>query len=269
MATTGPKEDYEKRYTLAELTDLLPSLQQYSHRGGDGWSNGSWATVNDMAVNGWQEGLDRSMSIIDSALETVEQTVDMPRWEVEWDYVGGEVDVGRYLSGIRECMIEPDPVQVSLVGKVVTLDIGVCCSAAISADNIVKRGTACVALAMALQRCDHAVEIWISYDQVAPNGKTLSLKTLIKAANDSIDPALLAYWLAHPTVQRLVMFGLCDADVRQVPREWYSAPNRYRVGGAVETLPDGTIYLPGNESHVDLDTERFVTDHLKKLGIVE
>lgn len=247
-------------------------------RGDDFTMHTSFAEACEMAeTTGWAEGAAEATVISESALRTVEREHDVPVFAAEYLMAGSEVDVGRCLQGIPECMIEYEPRIVSRVGTVVTLCASVSVSGAVDTSSMVKRGAAVVGLAMALQKCAHAVEIYVTVDiceHYAPNGgdkgKTAAIRCLLKGAHDEIDPDRLAFALAHPAMLRQLAFGLEHA----LPRE-YQSPLNIGTGygipmNPIENLPDGTIYLPCVLSPSDVpDADTFIADHLRSLGLID
>lgn len=239
---------------------------------GGSWTDdvNSWDDIDRMVSEGWEDGVKSALPIAEHALRTIEKEIDRPRVTSEWNVYGAEVDIGRYMSGVPECMVDYEPFIVSKAGKVVTLCSSYIYSAAINASTIIKRGAAVMGLAMALQESQHSVEIWI--DHTSDTGNTVvSTKVLLKGANDSIDPAKLAFQLCHPVVLRKLGF----AHEHTYPAWLYRAQG---VGGGygsprnpLQNLPEGTIYLDCIHANDDRtsDPERFVSDTLRDLGLID
>ena len=239
----------------------------------DSFAGGSWADVTEYLRHGWEEGIKASLPIAESALETIDRELPHDSFESEWLLTGSEVDVGRYLQGVPECMIEYRPVKVSRVGRVVTLVVSVAISAAVSESSIIKRGAAIVGLAMALEEAQHACEIWLDWSNSpmgADQSSVMTIRTPVKLAHDSIDPAMLAYLLGHPTVLRRMMFAAgheLPASIRSHYGigTYYGMPHDPRP----ELYPDGAIILPCLKSSRDVpEPDTFIREHLVKIGLL-
>lgn len=259
---------YNETYrSLAEFVDYCQG-DEYTNPHQDIWVYGGEEFYGDqdrnaylLAREGWREGMRQATPIAKHALQTLEAESSKDSFEAEWGMAGSEVDVGRFLTGVPECMIEYSPVKVSNVGKVVTLVSSCSISASINPASVIKRGAAIVGLAMALEESQHSVEIWIDHT-IDNYGRPFSARVLIKGAQDSIDPAILAYWLSNPSVLREMMFAhqyRATGDTGGIPCE----PSR-------EGMPEGTIYIGCVKSEVDIpDADRFVAKTLRDLGLTE
>lgn len=254
----------DARHDMIERDCVYMSPQEYMDAGKDNRGSGSdWATTGltvdeccHMGVYGWPKGLQEAMPIYERAIETWEMESERNAVTQYYDVCGGEVHMGRYLSGEIENMIEYEPMRVASVGRVVTLCVSSTVSGVVSAASYLKRGAAIVALAVALEESQHSVEIWLDRTITKSyTGKLYTAKVLLKGCNDSVDPEVLAYWLAHPSVLRVHGFAQESPGTPQSP---------------IESLPEGTIYIDCVRSDADIpEPEKLIKDTLVKLGIVD
>ena len=96
-----------------------------------------------MASEGWQDELESTLEIAESAIEMAdkEHMTDSFNQPV-WDVTGAQVDVGAYLAGTPECMIDYPLTETTKVGRVITLVASISISGSISADTIAPTRTA-------------------------------------------------------------------------------------------------------------------------------
>src|SRR5260221_137698 len=129
--------------------------------------------------------------------------------EPVYDVSGDSVDIGRYLAGEPECMMDWPLQPTSAAGRVITLCASICYSGSIDAEVIIRRGQVITALALALSRLGHNVEMWadISAMQVG-RGAQSRFRILVKGADDTLDPARIMYAYAHPTMLRRLGFAV-------------------------------------------------------------
>jgi hypothetical protein len=229
--------------------------------------------AHELARDGWTEQTDAIYEIVDRALELVEREQPFETLKHYASVSGGGIDIAAYLSGVPECMTEYEPQPISRAGRTVALVASGSYSAAVSTENMVKRGSAVTALALALERTQHAVEIWLdhSYGTFGNTDQVYRSRVLVKGPRDVIDPERIAFALAHPSSFRRLGF----AAALRAPKAVRDAIGIGAGGGyglptnPALDLPDGTIYLDAVLSSADVpDPDRFVTARLKKLGLI-
>ena len=231
----------------------------------------------ELCRNGWQKGLTDAMPVAEDALDAIEDEVETLDMEPVWDVTGTEVDVGKFVQGVPECMVDYPLTKTSKAGKVVTLNASGCYSGSLTTEAVMKRGAAITGLALALERSAHETELWIDLttdtrkDTRHGNGR-IEIRVLVKGVNDVVDPSKIAFAYGHPSVLRRLGFATmwaADPDTRTACR----IPLGYgRVADGFENddLPEEAIRLPGLETARDIpDADKFVHDHLKNLGLLK
>lgn len=236
-----------------------------------------WNDALEIARAGWTEELPAALETAKAAILTATQEHTMEeQFSPVWDVSGAEVDVARFLGGEPECMIDFPLSQVSKVGRVVTLVAGVSVSSGIKPDTIIRRGRVIVALALALSRLGHAVEIWVDVSgECGPKRKySHYARVLVKSAHDEMDPARALFAIAHPAMLRCLFFALRDG----LPAPWgtwltvkhkrgWSQPKR--PASDVNAYPEGTIFTPHIYSARDVpDADEFIKKYLGELGLL-
>jgi hypothetical protein len=208
------------------------------------WAGGTFGDSLTLARSGWAEELSEALSIAQDAVELCERNHEVLKvTEPVYDVSGDSVDIGRYLSGEPECMVDFPLQPTSDVGRVITLCASVGYSAAIDADVIRRRGQVIVAFALALSQLGHNVECWA--DTSGSRGdRKFHVRTLVKAADDTLDPARIMFAYANPGMLRNLSFAIYD----QFPGEFRQAfgPNTGRGMPIApkQDHPEGTVYLP-------------------------
>lgn len=263
---------YQTYLSVADFVSDVTEADNILHKGSDHFSGGSWETARQLAKDGWEDGVLEASSIMEEALKTIEEELDLPVFKPVWDVAGASVDIGRYLAGEPECMVTFQPIKESNAGRVVTLVASLSVSASISTQTMLKRGMAVLALALALQACQHETEIWIeetgenSYPAGVP--KLTVTRILLKSAHDTIRDSDLAYWLAHPTAFRRWIFAAIE---KQAVVHGYACPSGLgKPHAPLPTLyPEGTIITPHLRSNYDQpEAAEFVKAELIKLGLL-
>lgn len=261
--------------TYDSLAALAAAGERHRFELHDAWGGfrgvDSWAEAKDLAIHGWQGVEAEAMAIAESAVETVEADHEQLGFAAVWDTTGCEVDVGRYLIGEPECMIDYQAVPATRVGRVITLCASVSISSVVSEESLKRRGFGIAALAFALGRLGFAIEMWadVSVAPMLGDGATARIRVLVKGANDELDPSKIMTAFAHPAMLRTLVFAAEHEFPEQVQKEvgvgrYYGSPR-----DPVEDMPEGTIYLPCVCTDRDIpDPEVMLRRQLKALGII-
>lgn len=224
----------------------------------------------EMARTGWTEQLDDALSIAESAVALCEREHDVMTPVMTYDVTGDYVDIGRYVTGEPECMVDYPLEPISKVGKVITVCVGGFYSAAMDAESLVLRGQVITALCIALARLGHNVEIWSDIAGQGHGEAHYSIRTLVKGVNDEIDPAKILLAFAHPLMFRRLGFAVMDGFKGGFAKRvgalggYYSSKDKVR-----RDLPEGTIYLEGVSTSVNIpDAHEALKGYLRDLGLL-
>lgn len=213
-----------------------------------------------MARYGWHDQLDATLAVAESAAEMADKEHLVDSFNPVWDVSGAEVDVARHLSGEPECMIDFPLSKTSKEGRVITLVASVEWSAVVSADTILRRGQLIVALAMALTRLGHSVEMYANARGVHSGGVACEISVKVKGVDDEIDPASIMFAYAHPAMLRRLMFGIREKSCHAL-----HSPAR----PTASLYPEGSIMLPEVRSDRDVpDADQFLRKYLGELGLL-
>jgi hypothetical protein len=226
-----------------------------------------------MAREGWTDELASTMEIAESAVSMAQQEHAMDSFsDPVWDVTGAQVDIGAFLAGTPECMIDYPLTITSKVGRVITLVVSTSFSSTLSLDTLTRRGRVIAAFALALARMGHAIEIWADSTPVHPKDENRRLiqRTLVKGVNDELDPGILMFALGHPSFLRNLLLGTRG----KLSGHWkafadtggYPAP---RPEDYMAQYPEGTIFLPELKSNHDIPSaDEFLRKYLGELGLL-
>jgi hypothetical protein len=231
-------------YSLDEYADAAERRSTGYHASGygDDWAGASFTDALALARSGWTEQLNAALDIAETAVEMCEREHEVMKFtEPVYDVCGDSVDIGRYLSGEPECMMDWPLQPTSAAGRVIVLCASMAYSAAVDAEVVQQRGQVIVALALALSRLGHNIELWS--DQHCGNSvPDIETRVLVKGADDTLDPARIMFAYAHPAMLRRLGFAVGEGH----PGRW-SRHNKFMYGMPLpprQNLPEGTIYLP-------------------------
>ena len=177
---------------------------------------------------------------------------------------GSVVDVGRYLSGDPECMLEFPLAEAPSFGRVVNLVIDGTISAAVSADAVRKRGIAIFEAILGLEAAGYTVRVsWqiissLTMGPHKPTGHAYSRRVAVtlRDIGQPFDPARLFWCLTNVAMVRV--FGLnapalmpakhCDKYRESRGSTWWSG---YIANQAwiPNVWDDTAVHIPGLRSN--------------------
>lgn len=233
-----------------ELTLQAPKKAGSSRReSGDDWAGSSWAGAVAMATGeGYSDVLPDADRIAAKVSETVATDLFQTTFQSSWDVAGAEVDMGRFLAGEPECMIESTPLRISRQGRAVRIVVPISVSGSIGADLIMRRGAAVMAFADVLARAQHPLEIWAGFKSTGRGGLTCTYMIQVQAANAPLDPGRIMYALAHPSMLRRLTFSAMEHENASAWSTWsvgrgYGMPSG-NVQDDLADLEGNAIILP-------------------------
>ncbi|ASW31558.1 hypothetical protein SEA_GUUELAD_135 [Mycobacterium phage GuuelaD] len=267
--------------SLAEFSEYQRANQQYAMDKRDAEANRAFSGVAsiDEACDKAQRGLpeegvkvlDTSRALADSAMRQV-SAYDM---ESTYDVAGSYVDMGRFVTGEPECMIQTTFDEVPVTRPVVTIVSNINASGGIDKDDLRERGRLIVALIKAVETSGRSTELWVDSTNQARGNRFSELdeyfriSVKIKAASQPLDMGAVMYAFTDPSMLRVLGFNAMHA----LPKTHYK---RYGIGfgyGCVvkesikieESYGPGAVYLPA--VRLGDNAESTVTEALHELGI--
>lgn len=182
------------------------------------WAGGTFEDALAMAEgDGYQAAVSEAEDLIAHINMDMENR-STPGFVSNYQVAGGEIDMGRYLAGDPECMMESLPIPVMRTGRVLKLMVPICYSSMVHEDTVRRRGAAVMALVDCFQRSQHVVEIWGVLAIHSTNGKPgdrnkrLVYSVKVQDADQPMNMGRVMFALAHPTMLRQLGFGVEDQE---------------------------------------------------------
>lgn len=258
-ARAGPSSNYETsgvigamkpsvdRMTLSQAVDRLTEsnkpartdLASERNKASATWDlNTEFSAARDLAEIGWIEKADELWQHISAVAPQVELGITS-----RYDVSGDSVDVGRYLSNEPECMLA----QSVSPQAVVSVLVNISASAGIDARHLFNRGIALAAIIHSLQSAGRGVSLTVGESVHSDGHERHETFIEIQRFGDYINPARLAFWVAHPAALRRCIFRYNeqqDGDVRT--RFGFSWGNGYGMPAnfVSDDLSKDTIVIP-------------------------
>lgn len=171
-------------------------------RPGGLWAGASWEEALLLARDGWTTVLPEIDVEVGELLKRVEDETATVALAPAWDVTGSEVDIGAYLSGEPECMLDAVPRQVSLRGRVVTFLIPAGYVHTTPHSVIRNRGVALAALCSSIIMSGHSVEIWSGYGSYVSTTERYAAAARVVSAAEPLDLGRLMFVMTHPAMLR-------------------------------------------------------------------
>lgn len=226
------------------------------------WAGATWEEALRLAVDGWHLPLQEQRITVGALRERAGLGAPVMSLEPVWDVTGSEVDIGAYLAGEPECMVDSVPRRVSRRGKVVTFLIPAAYSHETPHGSVRNRGLALVALCAALIEAGHGVEIWSGFTARAGEDEVHSGVARVITPGEPLDVGRLIFAVAHPAMLRRLWLAVWDGQDAATAAAFKAAsygrpPYTCRPGDLPGEVRDPYVfpYLdPGELQWGDLDT---------------
>lgn len=203
--------DWDAHYeSLWAFVEDAQKREKYSRR----WDR-SFTWTDDMgqavalAKEGWSEVRDKVRLIADGITHDFSDRIE-ERHTPNYDVTGGSVDVGRFLMGEPECMIDFIVEPVASIGKVVHVMYNGSVSGSVSTEALSLRGATCLALIDVLEALGYSTVVDVQFPvRNAREGKA-AVTIRLKNSDEIYDADSLTFAIAHPSMLRRLIFGWWD-----------------------------------------------------------
>lgn len=218
------------------------------------WSGGTHAEAHDMASHGWGAGATQAHElarklVLPDIRDDAEAIVKMHH-----DVSGAYVDVGTYVTGAPECMVdfEADKRQA----RFARLVVNVCYHGGTYTEHVIARGVAITAAIDAIEargiRCDVDVVMTV-------RGRDSALWTAgvnVKLAHEPLQLERVVFAVAHPCMLRRLCFGVMECENEKI-RKVFGFHNQDGYGIPVDCRSkyEDAIYFSGTPGAEWLDTD--------------
>jgi hypothetical protein len=254
-----------RKLTVSEAVERAqlpcPRGANASYNNDKSWAGEHWDDAVKMALDGDPEsarGLRKYLGVL-ARVRQGNRTV------ARWGESGGSVDVGRFLAGDPECMIES--VRARRPAPVTRIAIERAVSANISQMEMRATGASVLAVTEALRTAGVPAEIWVTFSLRGHWGADYhSTQVLVQEAGRPIDLDVLAFWVANPAAFRRLGFALEEQEPEEV-RDRMGFYNDGGYGGpdTPKNKEDFDEVTPANSS----GAERWIAEVLSRRAGLE
>lgn len=212
--------------------------------------------------------LDASKSLTDAVSRQIE-AIDM---HSVFDVSGAYVDMGRFVTGEPECMIENYIQTTNTQKPVVTIVCNVAASAGVDKRDLEERGRLVVALVKAIEMSGRTTELFADFTCThhwSEPKDYFRVSVKVKNASAPLDMGAVMYAFSDPSMLRVLCFNAMHEMPKDM-RQRYSVPGCYGYPAkgenyVAESYGADAVYIPA--TRLGDNAEKLVTDILKRLGI--
>lgn len=237
----------------------------------DGWSQSeTLVDACDLAYNGWSEvrpEVDKLLGDLEPRLAEAFGEYFVTDMQVS----GASVDVGVFVTGEPECMMNFVPVPDARMGRVIKIVVAGTASHNIPSEHIRRRGIAVLALVDVIHKMGLGIELW--WDSSITGSGTTTYSTAVKLhdSNEPLDINTVMFGLAHPSMLRRLTFSVQERSKKAREQHvggGYGCPEKMALPKVdnfdvvVEKLQDG-------RGDIVSDPFGWVVSTVKGLGLIE
>lgn len=208
--------------------------------GDEEWTGASWEEALRLAEDGWTTVLPEVDAEVADLRDRVGDEVLTTALVPAWDVTGSEVDVGVYLSGVPECMVDAVPQRISARGRVVTFLVPAGYNNSTPHSAVHNRGVALAALCSSIIATGHSVEIWSGFCPFVSDTDRFASVARVVSAAEPLDLGRLMFVMAHPAMLRRLWFAVWDSAPEAAARRMHDSHYGHASYDCLpEDLPEG------------------------------
>ena len=226
---------------LKSITDIDVSLlstrrsQKQTREGYDVTGVWSFQQAMDLARYGWQDGLEKVKELRKINFPIKDSLSQNYEIETRYNVAGGAVNIGRYLSGMPDCMrhmhIQSGHSLPSRVQKILIIGDF---HKGISTEQVIKHGYNVYQIVQALEMTNIQTEITMAFQtckedawkktedgDFKPDFEFYETYIKIKDSMDTIYPEKLLFCVAHPSMFRRLVFSEWERNPASVRAKFH------------------------------------------------
>ena len=212
----------------------------------------------ELARKGWPDG----MAYIEKMQAEIKRLTRglVPVPQPEPNLSRGRVSVSRAILGHPKAFIKQvdhGRTRAAMMPKIITLVYNASVSGAISRDVIMRRGAAMIVACQTLERRNIRCNIELVFairNRIranSPSAKRIEYRLRIKHANEHVSTSKLAFFLAHPSTPRRLLFSIVEHEPDATRALFGFGRDKGNYGLPSETDERGHIYLGRIASNTD------------------
>jgi len=217
---------------------------------------------------GWPEGREIILNLKDKLKDdfiNITKKID-----IQWDVVGEQVDVGRFIEGEPECMAVFN-FKEGMGKGVITICLNIIAACNVPTDIITRRGAACLTIVDILE--DMGFRCEIRFGSAVDSGYNhYEISTLLKHSAQAVDLDTLAFSLAHPSMLRRIIFSVEENEPKEIKDIFrfhdlggYGRPTEMKKLDGIDLLFPHLTHIEQDKFKTDERVVEWITTELNKI----
>jgi hypothetical protein len=263
--------DYADKAKNGETSCRADRRQSRENTASESWDYGTGFDESiSIARTGWEYGRKRIEELAykfrDDVLRGNDDTFMAPKFTRS--FVGGSVNVGRYVAGMPDAMIARKRIEIE--SPVINIMCNVSASAVIGSETYFIRGAALAALIDLLELSGRRVRLTTVFCTSSKNDSA-GIYITVKRPGDPLQMDAVAFALAHPAYMRRLGFSILEQFDYKVRESIGIGDAGHRYGKPTDVEFDGDVYMPkisSGEHWSNERAEKWVREHLLRIGVL-
>lgn len=207
-------ESFDSLYEMAQYAKANPKPQSSENGTEDFTGSASLQEATDLALHGWAEVRPEVDALVDDLNERIAGVMS-DHFVVHHDVTGADVNVGLFMSGEPECMMQFVQEPEARMGRVVKVLVNGVTNARTPKEHILKRGAGVIALVNTLHLMGVGVELWFESPIQGTDRRTYSTVCKLHDSEQPLDIDNIMFALAHPSMLRRLVFSVQERSEYQ------------------------------------------------------
>lgn len=207
-------ESFDSLYDMAKFAKANKAPES-SESGRESFTgSASLKDAADLAIKGWDECRPQVDALLSDLQDRINNVMS-DNYVVQHDVAGADVNMGLFMSGEPECMMQFVAEPQARMGRVVKVLVNGVTNASTDPDNIIKRGVAVLALVNTLHLMGVGIELWFESCITGIDNKAYSTCVKLHDSSQPLDIDNVMFALAHPSMLRRLVFSVQEQSKYQ------------------------------------------------------
>jgi len=169
----------------------------------------------DLAIKGWDECRPKVDALLSDLQDRINNVMS-DHYVVQHDVAGADVNMGLFMAGEPECMMQFVPEPEARMGRVVKVLVNGVTNASTDKDKIIQRGVSVLALVNTLHLMGVGIELWFESCISGTDDRAYSTCVKLHDSNQPLDIDNVMFALAHPSMLRRLVFSVQEQSKYQL-----------------------------------------------------
>lgn len=208
-------ESFDSLYDMALYAKSNKKPESSERNGEDFTHTASLKDAANLAIKGWDECRPQVDALLSDLQDRINNVMS-DHYVVQHDVAGADVNMGLFMAGEPECMMQFVPEPEARMGRVVKVLVNGVTNASTNKDKIIQRGVSVLALVNTLHLMGVGIELWFESCIEGTDKRAYSTCVKLHDSNQPLDIDNVMFALAHPSMLRRLVFSVQEQSKYQL-----------------------------------------------------